>query len=109
MGFGLTLRAIFCCTATIVYSFAWMYYIRFRTPVELGLRMQLVSSENSVEIVAVEAGSAAEQAGLRPRDRVIALHGGKLTPAGSPVLFCAAGAGQTCRNPRPSLSPPSPH
>jgi predicted metalloprotease with PDZ domain len=52
-----------------------MYYIRLRTPVELGLRVQLVASENSVEIVAVEAGSAAEQAGLRPKDRIIAVNG----------------------------------
>src|SRR5260370_33416104 len=94
MGFGLTLRAIFCCTATIVYSFAWMYYIRFRTPVELGLRLQLVSSENSVEIVAVEAGSAAEQAGLRPRDRSIAVNVENLTAASCTVLFRAAVAGK---------------
>lgn len=90
----LILLAIVFATATIVYSFAWMYYIRFRTPVELGLRMQLVASENSVEIVAVEAGSAAEQAGLRPRDRIIAVNGENLTAAGSTVFFRASVGGK---------------
>src|SRR5260370_11616708 len=87
------LLAIFLAPATIVYSFAWMYYIRFRTPVELGLRMQLVSSENSVEIVAVEAGSAAEQAGIRAQEGDIAVHGGKIPPAGSSLLFFSSVAG----------------
>lgn len=90
----LMLLAIVFATATIVYSFAWMYYIRFQSQVELGLRIELVASENSVEIVAVEAGSAAEQAGLRPRDRIIAVNGENLTAAGSTVFFRASVAGK---------------
>jgi hypothetical protein len=90
----LILLAIVFATATIAYSFAWMYYIRLRTPVELGLRMQLVASESSVEIVAVEAGSAAEHAGLRPRDRIIAVNGENVTAADSTVFFRATVAGK---------------
>jgi sigma-B regulation protein RsbU (phosphoserine phosphatase) len=90
----LILLAIVFAAATIVYSFAWMYYIRFRTPVELGLRFQLVASENSIEVVGVEAGSPAEQAGLRPRDRIIAVNGESVTAADSTVFFRAEVTGK---------------
>lgn len=72
--------------ATVVYSAAWMYYIRQQVRVELGFDLQLDSSGITNEVRDVWPGGPAEEAGLKPHDRLIALDGKKLVLP-NPVLL----------------------
>lgn len=73
--FLLPLALIFAL-ATTVYSAIWMYYIRLQPQVEIGFTTQVSSSQ--AEVVGLEPGGPAQQAGLRLHDRIIAVNGKKL-------------------------------
>ncbi len=66
--------AVLLAAATILYSAAWMYYIRHAPPqVEIGID---VSYRNAgVEIDNVRPNSPAERAGLKTHDRIVAIDG----------------------------------
>ena len=67
----LTLAVVFAA-ATIIYSVAWMYYIRLSTlPVEVGMDTQ--PSPAGMIVRDVWSGSPAEHAGLRAKDVITAI------------------------------------
>jgi sigma-B regulation protein RsbU (phosphoserine phosphatase) len=70
--------ALVFAIATVAYSAVWMYYIRLQPQVEIGFDPQARAAD-SVEVLNVWRGSPAEQAGLRPHDRIVAVNGKKLT------------------------------
>lgn len=65
--------AIVFCVTTFVYSIAWMYYVRLQPLVELGFDTKAVAA--AVEIIKIVPGSPAEEAGLKPGDRMLAVNG----------------------------------
>jgi sigma-B regulation protein RsbU (phosphoserine phosphatase) len=66
--------ALLFAAATVVYSVAWMYYIRESSlPVEVGMDTQ--PSPPGMIVTRVWKESPAESAGLRPRDVIIAIDG----------------------------------
>ena len=72
---------------TIVYSAAWMYYIRQMPRVEVGIDESYSSA--GVEIWNVRKDSPAETAGLKTNDRIVAINGRSATsaPRWSGLLF----------------------
>ncbi len=72
--------AIVFATATLLYSAAWMYYIRQGT-VELGIDTR--PTPTGIEITDVYRASPAERAGLRAHDLVININGRALTSEAS--------------------------
>ncbi len=72
--------AIIFATATLLYSAAWMYYIRKGT-VELGIDTK--PTPNGIEITDVYKNSPAERSGLRAHDLITALNGRALTSEAS--------------------------
>ena len=83
----LTLAVIFA-TATLVYSVAWMYYVRKSSlPVEIGI--DNLSTPNGILVTNVWKDSPAQIAGLRAKDLIIAIDGrSTVAPASwSRVLF----------------------
>ncbi|HTV64180.1 MAG TPA: SpoIIE family protein phosphatase [Bryocella sp.] len=69
----LTLAVVFA-VATIVYSAAWMYYVRrSELPVEVGIDTQ--PSPPGMIVTHVWNGSPAEKAGLEPKDVITAIDG----------------------------------
>src|SRR5205807_2779908 len=74
----LVLAIIFAAT-TVVYSFAWMYYIRWQTRVELGIEIKDVPQ--AIEITEVHPNSPAQQAGLSAHDLIVAINGQDMSTA----------------------------
>jgi len=66
--------AVVLAALTILYSVAWMYYVRQAMPtVEIGIDEMYSSA--GIPIVAVHPGSPAETAGLKANDIIIAING----------------------------------
>lgn len=65
--------AILFATATIVYSVAWMYYVRATIIVEVG--MDTDAADNGIVVRDVWLGAPAAQAGLRAGDMITAING----------------------------------
>jgi phosphoserine phosphatase RsbU/P len=65
--------AILLAVTAIVYSAAWMYYVRLVPQVEVGIDESY--SAAGVEIEHVHPGSPAEKAGLKAKDRIVAING----------------------------------
>ena len=66
--------AVLFAAATVLYSAAWMYYIRQASPqVEIGIDESETSA--GIEISNVRKGSPAERAGLKDKDRIVAVNG----------------------------------
>ncbi|MGA2688476.1 MAG: PDZ domain-containing protein [Candidatus Korobacteraceae bacterium] len=66
--------ALLFATATVVYSVAWMYYVRLSNlPVEVGMDTQ--PSSPGMVVTKVWKNAPAERAGLRPKDMIIAIDG----------------------------------
>jgi sigma-B regulation protein RsbU (phosphoserine phosphatase) len=70
--------AVLFAAATILYSTAWMYYVRLKPTVEIGIDTNYL--EQAIEITNVYRDSPAERAGLKPHDRVIAINGVSISP-----------------------------
>ncbi|MDA2912452.1 SpoIIE family protein phosphatase [Acidobacteriia bacterium AH_259_A11_L15] len=66
--------------ATILYSAIWMYYIRWESKAQIGISTEAPFSmlTRSMRVTRVPEGSAAERAGLRPEDRIVAINGRRL-------------------------------
>ena len=77
----LTLAVLFA-GAIILYSAAWMYYIRQASPqVEIGIDESETSA--GIEISNVRKDSPAERAGLKDKDRIVAVNGSSADSAGA--------------------------
>jgi len=77
----MVLAAVFA-VLTILYSAAWMYYIRrplAQPPVEVGFDESYSSA--GVEIHNVHPNSPAEKSGLRVNDRIVAINGNRADSA----------------------------
>ena len=73
----LTLAILFA-VATAAYSIIWILQAR-RIPVRLGIETGNVwTAAHQLAIRSVESGSPAEQAGIRPGDRIVAVNGERL-------------------------------
>jgi len=66
--------AILFAVATLLYSVIWMFAIR-RPFGDIGFRYTYAADNRSLPVLSVEPGSAAEQAGLRAGDRIVAING----------------------------------
>lgn len=74
--------AVLLAVLTIVYSGAWMYYIRQAPPlVEIGIEEKYSSA--GVEIGSVRRDTPAEAAGLKANDRIVAINGNAADSASS--------------------------
>ncbi|MFQ5695367.1 MAG: PDZ domain-containing protein, partial [Terriglobia bacterium] len=71
------LAALFAAAA-ILYSAIWMYYIRWEPKAQIGIEAPYSTLTRSMRVTRVPEGSAAEQAGLRPEDRIVAINGRRL-------------------------------
>jgi phosphoserine phosphatase RsbU/P len=83
----LTLAVVFA-TATVVYSAAWMYYVRESSlPVEIGI--DNISSPSGILVMNVWNGSPAQKAGLGAKDIITAIDGQSTVPPeiGNRMLF----------------------
>src|ERR1700738_3957641 len=69
----LIILAVIFASATIVYSFAWMYYIRWQPKVELGIEIE-ETPPKGVEITEVYGNSPAQAAGLQIHDLILAIN-----------------------------------
>src|SRR5271165_3800859 len=68
--------AILFAASTILYSASWMYYQRYDTPrVEIGFDDTYSSA--GIEAKSVHANSPAEKAGLKTKDLIVGINGGK--------------------------------
>ena len=76
----LIILAVIFAAATVVYSFAWMYYIRWQPKVELGIEIKDTSLKG-VEITQVHPNSPAQKSGLKASDVIIAINGQALATA----------------------------
>ncbi len=85
----LALAVLFAAT-TIVYSAAWMYYIR-RAPPQVEIGIDVSYRDAGIEIDKVLPNSPAESAGLKPHDLIVAINGRKAdsAPAWNGVLYRA--------------------
>jgi sigma-B regulation protein RsbU (phosphoserine phosphatase) len=72
-----TLATLFAA-ATVLYTALWIYNTRWQVPVELGFDNQYVEAEHCELVQSVHKGSAAESAGLRAGDRIIAIDGRRI-------------------------------
>ena len=78
--------------ATILYSAIWMYHIRRGPLPQLGFHFEIRPPTPSLLITRVDPGSAAEQAGLRAGDQIVAVNG---RPLNTPIpLYDAFFRGQ---------------
>jgi predicted metalloprotease with PDZ domain len=68
--------AVVFAAATILYTTVWMYYIRWQPAAELGAELQIHPGRVStqIEIGRVTPNSAADVAGLRPGDIILAVN-----------------------------------
>ena len=70
--------AILFAAATVLYSVAWMYYIRVQEPqVEIGIDESY--TDTGVTIDNVRENSPAAAAGLKAKDRIVAINGQSAT------------------------------
>ncbi|MCH7986489.1 MAG: PDZ domain-containing protein [Acidobacteria bacterium] len=67
--------AVLFAAATILYSAIWMYYIRWEPKAQLSIEFEYSATTRSLHLTRVLEGSAAEQAGLRSEDQVVAING----------------------------------
>lgn len=81
----LNLLALLFAAAAVTYSVAWMYYVRLEAIVELGIDTRDIRNGNAAEITSVWPDSPAKAAGLRPKDRIVAVNGQPLTGQGRNV------------------------
>ncbi len=65
--------AVVFAAATVVYSVAWMYYVRTTIQVEIGMDTTPVPA--GIQVKDVWPGGPAETAGLRPKDVITAIDG----------------------------------
>ena len=63
--------AVLFTAGTLYYSGIWMYSVRWRAPVSIGVEFD----EGSLDIASVEPQGPADVAGLRPLDRLVAING----------------------------------
>ena len=78
--------------ATILYSATWMYHVRRGPLPQLGFDFEIRHPISSHFVTRVDPGSAAEQAGLRPGDQIVAVNG---RPLNTPIpLYDALFRGQ---------------
>src|SRR6516225_7503279 len=85
----LLVLAILFAVATVLYSVIWMFA---RRPFgDIGFRYTYALAKGSLEVLSVEPGSAAEQAGLRAGDRIVAINGQLLDTAVSSYRAFALG------------------
>jgi sigma-B regulation protein RsbU (phosphoserine phosphatase) len=90
----LIVLAVFYAATTILYSAAWMYYIRLHPQVELGIDATQ-RSDKVLEITSIYPNSPAERAGLKAGDSITTINGQSLSAA-DPRFFSA-----TRQNARP--------
>src|SRR5579862_9224650 len=84
----LFLMVVVFATATVVYSVAWMYYVRkSNLPVEIGIDNSY--TPDGILVTNVSKDSPAQKAGLRAKDIITAIDGrSTVAPASSSrVLF----------------------
>jgi sigma-B regulation protein RsbU (phosphoserine phosphatase) len=70
--------ALLLALTAIVYSAAWMYYIRREPTVEIGIDTNYLAQ--AIEITNVYQDSPAEKAGLKPHDQITAINGVTVPP-----------------------------
>ena len=88
----LRLLAVVFAIATIAYSAVWMHYIRSKPTVSLGMDpKQEVASR--LRVSRLTPGGAAERAGLRVGDEVLAINGQPVTTISLPKPMCGAHPG----------------
>ena len=68
--------AVLFAAATILYSAAWMYYVRLKPTVEIGIDTNYL--EQAIEITNVYRDSPAEKSGLKHHDRVTGINGASI-------------------------------
>ena len=101
--------AIVFAAAVVLYSSVWMYCVRWHPNAYLGIENGTPAQPYATLVSSVQPGSAAEQAGIRPGDQILAINDqrlGNLEP-----LYCAVGRGKpgnvvTLRVQRPGASSP---
>jgi sigma-B regulation protein RsbU (phosphoserine phosphatase) len=87
----LLVLAFLFAAVTVLYSITWMSVIRHPFG-DIGFQYTYAADNGSLLVVSVEPGSAAEQAGLRAGDRIVAINGQVLdTPV---LLYRALGLGK---------------
>ncbi len=69
----LGLAVLFGGAATL-YSALWIYYARWEPAAQLGIQSEYSILARSLHVTRVAAGSAAERAGLRPGDGIVAVN-----------------------------------
>jgi predicted metalloprotease with PDZ domain len=77
--------AIVFAAATVVYSVAWMYYVRVTIKVEIGMDTTPVPA--GIQVKDVWPGGPAEIAGLRPKDVITAIDGRNVATHGGPDIL----------------------
>ncbi|MCI0355036.1 MAG: PDZ domain-containing protein, partial [Acidobacteria bacterium] len=80
--------AVLFAAATLAYSLIWMYYIQKESQVVLGLAWDRSGALRSASfpVTAVTPNSAAEEAGLKTGDRILAVNGQTLETLSDPLL-----------------------
>jgi sigma-B regulation protein RsbU (phosphoserine phosphatase) len=84
----LLLAAIVFAAATVLYSAAWMYYVRQTPPqaaVELGFQNDHRPDLGGELLTSIVPGSPAENAGLQPNDLIVAVNGKTLAHTDAPM------------------------
>ncbi|MBZ5569667.1 MAG: SpoIIE family protein phosphatase [Acidobacteriia bacterium] len=92
--------AIVFAAASVLYSAAWMYYMRQAPPqasVELGFENDYRRDPGCDLITSVVPGSPAESAGLKPNDCIVAVNGSSLSASREPetAVWLASRPGDT--------------
>src|SRR5580698_10035373 len=77
----LTTMAFVFGGATFLYSVLWIYNNNWEPSVELGYDAEYVPKEHCQLVTKVEANSPAEEAGLRPGDKILNIAGEDLKSA----------------------------
>ena len=70
--------AVLFAAAAILYSAIWMYYVRWESNAQIGIEAPYSMLTRSMRVTGVPEGGAAERAGLRPEDRIVAINGRRL-------------------------------
>jgi predicted metalloprotease with PDZ domain len=80
---ALVVLGLLFAAATVMYSFVWMYYVRWDFDAEIGLDTKTSSPvTDSIEVIHLYPGGPAEQAGIKVHDEIIAIDGTSLATAG---------------------------